>query len=205
MSTSGLLSDRRWQDAGLSRDEAQRVLRQCVRFTNRRDELDDLFQTALTAIYKTFQSYAAQGVVIRNRQNFIHRVVTYTLTYTVRKSRGDALFHSVNCHRAAWLDAVQPCEFDDEQVIRNLVFRDEMDAVLAQLTPAERCLFVERFILQMRQQSLAEQYGVSQPNISERCRLLRIKVQALHAQLQSEVGSDDNTDAGTGEQFPAGG
>lgn len=92
-----LLSDKRHLDVGLSEGEGKYVINLCNKFTNLRDEIDDLYQIALIAIKLAFESKANKNEEIKSRKSFIRSVVYYAMcAQVIRKNKKDLIYHSLN-------------------------------------------------------------------------------------------------------------
>ena len=92
-----LLADGRHKDVGLSDEEGKSVLFLCSKFANKRDHLDDLYQTALLSIYSAFQSTPE----IRYRKGFINTVVNNSMCCNiVRKNNKDLIYKCLNLFEA---------------------------------------------------------------------------------------------------------
>lgn len=99
-----LLEDNRHKSIGLSEEEARVVLVICCKFANRRDHLDDLYQTALASLFSAFKSSKRD---IEYRKAFISRVVNNSMCCNiVRKNKKDLIYRCLNVFDA--LDHLHP-------------------------------------------------------------------------------------------------
>jgi len=88
-------NDSRWVDMNLSRKEITTIYNVCCKFLNRRDELEDLLQTAAIELWLTFNKYKERNLEITNKTAFVRRVVMSILIQTyIRKTRRDLIYHT---------------------------------------------------------------------------------------------------------------
>jgi RNA polymerase sigma factor (sigma-70 family) len=94
----GYDDDHRWHDLNLSDRERGIVISVCQKFQNRRDELDDLIQDALVALYQAMRNREARGhAAVKNRPSFIYRVVMNTMVYRyIQVAHRDVIYKSIN-------------------------------------------------------------------------------------------------------------
>lgn len=94
-----LLSDNRHKDIGLSDEEGRYVIIICKKFMNRRDHLDDLYQTALLSLIKAFNRQTEINKPIQHRKRFIYSVVRNSMcAQIVRKNKKDLIYKSLNLY-----------------------------------------------------------------------------------------------------------
>jgi RNA polymerase sigma factor (sigma-70 family) len=88
-------NDSRWIEMGLSRKEITTIYNICCKFLNRRDELEDLLQTAAIELWLTFNKYKERNIEITNKTSFVRRVVMSILIQQyIRKTRRDLIYHT---------------------------------------------------------------------------------------------------------------
>jgi len=163
-------ADKRHVDIGLSIQEANWVLQLCRRFMNRRDEVDDIYQTALIELYRALGTARDRGTVIIHRHGFIYRVVINTLVYNyVQRTRKDLLYHALNSYDTAVLEA----ELVEESPLPSLDTLNLQAIVHTRLNPEERALYTLYFLDGWSQDEISRMLHVSQSTISIRCTQLK--------------------------------
>lgn len=89
--------DKRHLDIGLSDAESVYVINECKKYCNIRDELEDLYQIALIAIYQGFKSKENKNEEIKNRRAFFYNIVKFAMcAQVIRKNKKDLIYKSMN-------------------------------------------------------------------------------------------------------------